>query len=143
MSRILIWFMSVAVASTAYVANSAAQSTPEAPESVFDELDVDADDSLTLEEFLGVDLGTSARFGPGQGRAIRGNRETRFECMDADADGLVSRTEFMETAGVRQQSRTTRSNRGARGRCAQASPEPPKRWNRTSPGAVDNQGKSR
>ena len=111
-------------------------------ELVFDGLDVDANGSLTLDEFLSVDKGRGAGYSPGQARMMCANRQTRFECMDADADGRVSRAEFIEAADVRWQTLTTKAKRGVRGgsaKCAPAS-KGSKRGNRAPIENIDDYG---
>jgi Ca2+-binding EF-hand superfamily protein len=66
-------------------------------ESVFTAMDTDGDDALTEDEMLAVRMGPGP-MAPAAGPRAERRRERltkRFELMDKDGDGMVSRAEFM------------------------------------------------
>ena len=70
-------------------------------ENVFLRMDADNNGEVTLEEYMGV------RMGPGEGRnpermaKMQELKKQRFEAMDGDKDGKVTKAQFIEAAKAR------------------------------------------
>lgn len=65
---------------------------------VFTAMDADDDGVLTLDEYLIVRLGPQLGTNPAREAQMLARKQARFDPMDADGDGQVSKQEFMSAA---------------------------------------------
>ncbi len=61
----------------------------------FTAMDTDDDGRMTLEEFMAVRLGPQFGINESREAAMQARKQARFDPMDADKDGTVSKAEFM------------------------------------------------
>jgi EF-hand domain pair/EF hand len=62
---------------------------------VFTTMDGDDDGSITLDEFMAVRMGPQSGMNPEREDIMQQKKSARFEPMDADKDGAVSKAEFI------------------------------------------------
>jgi len=70
-------------------------------ESVFLAMDADDDDALTLAEYMAVRMGPGQQMNPNRQQTMQGHKKSRFGKMDTNADGSVSRQEFLKSGEAR------------------------------------------
>jgi len=70
-------------------------------ESVFLAMDADDDDALTLAEYMAVRMGPGQGMNPNRQQAMQELKKSRFGKMDTNADGSVSRQEFLKSGEAR------------------------------------------
>lgn len=68
---------------------------------VFTAMDADDDGSLTIDEFLAVRMGPMDGFNPEREQQMQTRKAERYDPMDADANGKVSKAEFMTASQAR------------------------------------------
>jgi hypothetical protein len=61
----------------------------------FTAMDADDDGSLTLNEFMAVRMGPQLGYNEDREAAMQARKSARFDPMDADKDGAVSKAEFI------------------------------------------------
>jgi EF hand len=80
-------------------ANDDGQISPEEAASqadmVFTSMDADDDSLITLDEFMAVRMGPQTGSNPDRQAAMQARKVARFEPMDSDKDGSVSKAEFI------------------------------------------------
>ena len=70
-------------------------------ESVYYAIDADDDGFLTLDEFMAVRMGPQRGYNPARRQAREAAKRDRFEVMDGDGDGKVSKAGFLEAGRKR------------------------------------------
>lgn len=66
---------------------------------VFDAMDGNGDDQLTLEEYKSVRMGAQRGLNPDRQAMMQSRKVARFAPMDTNRDGKVSRAEFLTAHG--------------------------------------------
>ncbi len=67
-------------------------------EAVFSALDLDDDGGLTPDEYMATRMGWGGGFNPAAEEARQARKKARFDPMDGDGDGVVTRAEFIAVA---------------------------------------------
>ena len=65
---------------------------------IFTVIDANDDGSLTIEEFMAVRMGPQVSVNPDREAAMQARKAARFDPMDADKNGSVSKSEFIATS---------------------------------------------
>lgn len=64
-------------------------------EAVFAAMDADSSGALTKEEYMSVRMGAQRGWNPARADAMQQQKAARFQPMDTDRDGTVSKAEFL------------------------------------------------
>jgi hypothetical protein len=65
---------------------------------VFSAMDADDDGTITLDEFMAVRMGAQIAMNPERQALMQARKKARFDPMDTDSDGSVSKAEFMSAS---------------------------------------------
>lgn len=85
-------FASIDANEDGYVSSEEAASSADM---VFSAMDTDDDGVITLDEFMAVRMGAQIAVNPDRQALMQARKKARFDPMDSDSDGSVSKAEFM------------------------------------------------